>query len=102
MFLVQILLPLYSNDNTQLPKELYEEVRDELVEQFGGLTAYTQAPAKGLWQESKEHTVQDDVVVYEVMTSSLDTEWWENYRILLEKRFLQDALVIRAHEVQIL
>ncbi len=97
-----MLLPLYSNKHAHFPKELYEEVKNEVVAHFGGLTAYTQAPAKGLWQESKEHTVQDDVVIYEIMTPLLDTEWWKNYRKELEKRFMQTTLIIRAHEIKIL
>jgi hypothetical protein len=48
MYLIQILLPLYRNDGTRLEKVLYDQVTQELMQKFGGLTAYTQAPASGL------------------------------------------------------
>ena len=50
MYLIQILLPLYRNDGQALPRALFRQVRDELIERFGGLTAYTRAPASGYWQ----------------------------------------------------
>jgi hypothetical protein len=102
MHLIQLLLPLYGNDGTPLPKKQYVQLRDELIARFGGLTAYTRAPVSGLWQEDGEHTVRDDLVIYEVMADNLDVKWWSNYRTELEGRFMQDKLVIRAHEIQML
>src|SRR5690606_33410763 len=51
MHLIHLLLPLYDNDCEPLPKALFAEVRNELMQQFGGLTAHTRAPANGLWQD---------------------------------------------------
>jgi hypothetical protein len=102
MHLVQLLLPLYDNTGTQFPKTFYLQVRNELVERFGGLTAYAQAPVSGLWQESDAHVVRDDLIIYEVMTDDLDAAWWEQYRATLEVRFRQDRLVIRAHPICLL
>ena len=65
------------------------------MQKFGGLTAYARSPAEGLWKDS-EGPVQDVIVVYEVMVDQLDTEWWARYRAALEKRFLQEEVVIRA------
>jgi hypothetical protein len=48
-YLVQILLPIYDNQGSKLASEFYSRVRSELTERFGGLTAYTRAPAEGLW-----------------------------------------------------
>lgn len=96
MQLVQILLPLYDNTGTHFPKELYVQVREELVQRFGGLTAHAQAPVSGLWQESEERVVRDDLIIYEVMADELDAAWWGQYRATLETRFKQDQLVIRA------
>lgn len=102
MQLVQLLLPLYDNTGAQFPKHLYLQVRNELIERFGGLTAYTQAPANGLWQESGEDLVRDDLVTYEVMVEELDPAWWHQYRAMLEIRFRQEQLVIRAHPIRLL
>ena len=102
MVLVQIFLPLYDNDGNALPQALFGQVRDELVERFGGLTAHSRSPAHGLWQEKDGETVRDDLVVYEVMTEDVEEEWWRNYRGILERRFKQESLVVRAHSIRLL
>lgn len=102
MYLIDLLLPLYDNDRQALPSALFNEVRKELVERFGGLTAHTRAPVNGLWQEHDSHAVQDDLVIYEVMTDALDRAWWTQYRKSLETRFRQEQVLIRAHPIEIL
>jgi hypothetical protein len=102
MHLIQLLLPLYGNDKQPLPRALFIQVRAELVERFGGLTAYTRAPASGLWQEHDGETTRDELVIYEVMTEQLDEAWWKRYRTELERRFQQEALVVRAQEIRMI
>ena len=101
MHLVQILLPLYDNAGAPLPRGLFTKVREELAGAFGGLTAFTRAPAEGLWQDEGE-TTRDDIVIFEVMTDALDEGWWRAYRAKLERRFRQDVVVIRAQETRLL
>jgi len=98
MHLVQLLLPLYNNSGIQFEQKLYTEVRNELVDRFGGITAYTRAPVHGLWQES-EQIVRDDLIIYEIMVEKLEEEWWRRYREILENRFQQQSLVVRAHQI---
>jgi len=98
--LVQLLLPLYDNAGRAFPAEHYTAIRDELTERFGGLTAYSRSPAQGLWQEPEGPPKRDDIVVYEVMTDTLDRAWWRDYRRTLERRFAQDELVIRSQTVE--
>ena len=100
IFLVQLLLPLYDNTGDPFPPAHYAAVRTELTDRFGGLTAYTRAPAQGLWSEPDGSPKRDDIVVYEVMADSLDREWWSEFRRLLERRFAQDELVIRSQIVE--
>ena len=95
MHLVQILLPIDDRAGKALPSALFDEVRRELVDRFGGLTAYTRAPAKGLWNEGSR-VDRDDIVVYEVMVDSLDRVWWSQYRTALAQRFDQEELMVRA------
>lgn len=102
MYLIQLLLPLYDNDGRDLPKTLFSEVRNELVEKFGGLTAFSQAPAKGLWQEDESHTVLDELIIYEVMADALEQVWWQQYRASLETRFRQETVVVRAYTISLL
>ena len=101
MHLVQLLLALNNNAGKPLARELFVEVRNELVERFGGMTGYTRAPVRGLWQDN-DQTVHDDLVIYEVMVESLDADWWRQYRARLEKRFEQSELVVRAHEIHVM
>jgi hypothetical protein len=101
MHLVQILLPLADNEGRPFPTASLDAVRRELTERFGGLTAFTRAPAEGFW-EGGEGTARDDVVVLEVMADTLDAAWWAAYRHDLETRFSQDAIVVRAQEVRLL
>lgn len=98
MHLVQLLLPLYSNSGAAFEPTLYTQVRDELVDRFGGITTYTRAPMKGLWQESNQ-VVHDDLIIYEIMVENLEEKWWREYRISLEHRFQQESLIVRAHRV---
>jgi hypothetical protein len=65
------------------------------------MTAFTRAPAQGLWTNEGETTI-DDIIVFEVMTSSVEGEWWGRYRPILERRFRQEHIVIRAQQMRIL
>lgn len=102
MYLIHILLPLYDNDLQALPQALFTDVRDELMKQFGGMTAHTRAPVNGLWREDDSHAVHDDLIIYEVMTAELDRAWWAGYRRSLEIRFRQEQILIRAQPVELL
>ncbi|MGZ8457632.1 MAG: hypothetical protein ACXWZ4_13615 [Gemmatirosa sp.] len=101
MHLVQLLLPLRDDDGRAFPESRYAELRATLTERFGGLTAYTRAPAEGLWApDDGAPPARDDVVVYEVMVDVLDAAWWGALRTTLEARFAQDELVIRTHPIR--
>ena len=94
--LVQIVLPLYDNSGQRHPRELLKLTFDELTQRFGGVTAFTRAPAEGLWEDRRGRVVRDDVIVVEVMTESRDDAWWAEYRTLLTARFEQQELIVRA------
>lgn len=81
---------------------MFDQVRDELMNQFSGLTAYTRTPVSGLWQQKDGGTVYDQFLIYEVMAEKLDLSWWSQYRAELERRFKQDKLIIRAQKVNLL
>jgi hypothetical protein len=97
--LVELLLPLTDNEGKPFEAKLYAAVRSELTNRFGGVTAFSRSPAKGSFREDGE-VVHDDIVVYEVMTKSLDRDWWKTYRQTLERAFRQDEIVIRAVEIK--
>lgn len=95
MHLVQLLLPVGK-------PEVFDEVMHELTERYGGVTAYTRAPAAGRWKNPSASTERDDIVVIEVMVEALDKRWWARYRKTLEKRLRQKELVVRAHRIEAL
>ncbi|MDB6006586.1 MAG: hypothetical protein JWR15_3573 [Prosthecobacter sp.] len=97
--LIQILLPLCDNEHQPLPEALHAQVKQELTEKFGGMTAYVHSPAEGHWQGSgtEQH---DDMVMYEVMTPMVNGGWWADYRRELEARFRQEEVMIRAMTIQ--
>ena len=82
MYLVQLLLPLYSNAGNKFPQEFYAHMRDELVDRFGGITAYTRAPVRGLWQEIEGQTVRDDLII---STKSWSSVWTESGGVSTER-----------------
>jgi len=96
-YLVQILLPLYDNEGHPFDTSEYIQLRSELADRFGGVTAYTRAPARGVWKDDATgETQRDDIVIFEVMTDTLDRKWWSAFRQHLEEHFRQDTLIVRA------
>jgi hypothetical protein len=100
-YLVQMLLPLNDRDGKRFPNELFETVRDELLDKFDGVTVFTQSPVEGLWKPDKQ-AIRDHLLIYEVMADVLAEGWWHTYRQLLEERFKQDYIVIRSQQIQLL
>ena len=96
MHLVQILIPVFDNAGRRFEQHLFEAVRTQLIERFGGLTAFVQSPALGLWKDAESGTTtQDAMILIEVMSDTLDQAWWLAYRHSLEKIFRQNEIVIR-------
>jgi hypothetical protein len=96
MKVVEIFLPLQCNDGSPQPRALFGAVRAELVERFGGLTAYARAPAEGLWEPHEGKLREDSIVIFEVMVEELEHHWWAAFKAGLERKFGQETLLIRA------
>ena len=96
MFLVEFLLPTSDNHGARFSKDEFDRVRHELTERFGGVTAFMQSPAVGLWEDEGGVVRRDNLVGFEVMTETLDRDWWRNYREQLARRFGQQEIVMRA------
>jgi hypothetical protein len=101
MYVIEILLPLRDNQGKRFPGKLYDAERKKLVEEFGGLTAYSKVPAKGLWKD-KGRTQRDDLVIFEVIAKRLDRRWWKAYRHQLERSFRQKEMMVRAFKIEML
>ena len=100
MHRIELLLPLYDNEGRAFAGADFARVREELTEKFGGVTAYTSAPAEGVWKDEGGGVARDRVVAFEVLAPSLERGWWAEYRAALAARFRQDELMITATAVE--
>jgi len=96
MHLIQLLLPVRDNAGVPFPRADFERVRVELTERYGGVTAYLRSPASGVWRDEGGEEARDEVVIVEVMVGKLQRQSWAEYRRVLERRFRQAELVVRA------
>jgi hypothetical protein len=99
MYLIQLLLPLHDNDKQAFPAQYFDTVRKTLTERFGGVTAFLRSPAVGLWKEGENEFTHDEVVMFEVISSELDNDWWAAYRTELQHKFSQDELLVWASRI---
>ena len=100
MYLVQLLLPIEGKQGQPVERAVFQRLEEQLTTQFGRLTAYTRAPATGLWEAESGRKVRDQVVVYEVMVEHLELPWWALLRRRLEHELDQDEVVVRAQTIQ--
>ena len=98
-YLVQILLPVRDNAGATFPPSLLHDIRQRLAAQFGGVTAFTRAPAEGIWAPDDAPASTDDIVIVEVMVEDLNEAWWRNFRQQLERDLRQAEIVVRAHQI---
>lgn len=102
MHLIQLFLPLTDNEGKAFRKELFHAVEEELTHQFGGVRSYVRAPAKGLWKETEDNTIRDEIILIEVMSDAIDTSYWNAYKLKLKDLFQQIEIIIRTCPIQLL
>ena len=102
MHLVQLLLPLFRESGVKVPDATFAGVRRELMERFGGVTAYSQAPATGLWQDGDGNAERDAVILVEVVVPAFDRCWWASYKDVLKRDFGQTDIHLRAMEIDLI
>jgi hypothetical protein len=102
MNLVQLFLPLYDNQGRPFQKARFDRVREELAQEFGGVTAYVRSPAVGVWENDDGAVSRDDVVLFEVMVETVDRAWWTGYRQTLEREFAQESILIRVTKAEVI
>ena len=100
MYLIQMLLPVAGRDGSHAA--IHAALRKELTARFGGVTAYSRAPAQGAWKPDEAKEVHDDVVLLEVVTDVLQSEWWRELRHRLERELDQESILVRAMAIQML
>ncbi|MBS3647423.1 hypothetical protein KEU06_02140 [Pseudaminobacter sp. 19-2017] len=101
MHLIDVFLPLDRGDGSEVRPEEIEDLVHDFTHRFGGATAFTRAPAEGLWHTG-ETVARDRIVIIEVMVEELDETWWAELRKRLEDEFIQEKVLIRATECRTL
>jgi hypothetical protein len=96
MNLIQIFLPVEAAQG----ETAFEQTRKTLADRFGGVTAYAQSPAEGLWRDESKKIVKDKIVVLEVMVNRVDHAWWKEFQRELKVRFAQKEILMRAIQVE--
>ena len=102
MFVVELFLPLEKPDGSAVPGEVFERIKRELTDRFGGVTAHLQSPAEGAWKPEAADIIHDRIAIFEVMIEDVDTEWWRDYRHRLEAELDQHRILARLHQVTVL
>lgn len=100
MVLIQLLLPVPTRGAGA--DAAVGETRRELVEAFGGHTAYLRTPAEGVWTSPAGDRERDAVVMVEVVAPAFDRPWWRAYAGRLAARFGQQAIHVRALPIELL
>ena len=99
MKLIQMLLPVPREGETSPALEV---TRAELVETFGGVTAYVRSPARGVWTDDRGHESHDDVIMVEVVTAEFNRAWWRAFAARVAVRLGQDTMHVRALTIDLL
>ena len=100
--LIQVLLPVTDNEGRPFGSQIWEELKAALIEQFGGVTGYTRAPAEGVWAPAKGEREHDNIFIVEVIADDLNREWWKGLRRQLEATLHQEQIIVRALPMSIL
>lgn len=102
MFVEELFLPLEKPGGSPVPGEVFERIKQELTERFGGVTAHLQSPAEGAWKPDADDVIHDRIAIFEVMVEDVDTAWWREYRHKLETELDQHRILARLHQVTVL
>ena len=102
MQLVQVFVPvIWKEDPSRFASEVGQVVQ-ELTERYGGATSFLRGAAQGLWKNDDGEVEADNVVVVEVQVSEVSIPWWSAFQTRLQRRFGQDEILVRYHDVHAL
>ena len=97
-----IFVPLNYNDGTPVDAAKFQELQEDLLDQFEGLTFFPQ-PNRGFWKMAGV-TYRDEIVIYLVITSA-DMEarrFFAELKQRLKKEFEQEEVLIVERDVETL
>ncbi|MDQ8051618.1 MAG: inorganic diphosphatase [Pedobacter sp.] len=92
--LIQLFLPMFDPEGKPFPKTRFDAVIQKLTGKFNGLSVYENMPVIGLWKDDS-NLEKDKLIIFEVMSDVLETDFWEKYRADLQKQFKQESILVR-------
>ncbi|ERJ59286.1 inorganic diphosphatase [Sphingobacterium paucimobilis] len=97
--LFEIFVPLTTQEGKSFPDRYYDDLKNLLLNEFGGVTVYHRSPATGAWDGNKTGIDQDQLIVFEVMSLSAEKKFWDTLKHELEMQFHQDEILIRSSRI---
>ena len=95
----EIFLPLWQNDGMRIDPDKLQEIRQELLAEFGGITAFPQ-PNLGFCKLG-EITYRDEVIIYRVLAADGNKarEFFVRLKEQLKQQFRQEDVLIVERDV---
>jgi hypothetical protein len=97
-----LFIPLYHNDGRPIEPQKFQDLQQQLLDQFGGLTFFPQ-PNEGFWTMAGV-TYRDAIVIYRVITSDEPAarQFLANIKERLKEELRQEAILIVERNVETL
>jgi hypothetical protein len=97
---VEILLPLFYNNGTEIEASKFDETADELGKQFTGCTSIT--PAQGVWfgKNSRKYIDVNSGFYVVIPYKEESIKYFDRYKKILKERFEQEEIFITYYPVK--
>ena len=95
-----LFIPLYYNDGSPIEPQKFQDLQQQLLDQFGGLTFFPQ-PNAGFWTMAGD-TYRDAIVIYRVIMSNGQEarRFLSNLKEWLKKELRQEEILIVERNVE--
>jgi hypothetical protein len=102
----EVYLPVEYNDLIPIEDEAYDQIEQDLLQRFGGVTQIRRANLlKGVWQQA-EDVYHDNIVMFTVLdfseTLENNQQFMTEYKEFLKQKLQQKEIVITFHELYVL
>jgi len=93
--LIQLFLPTTTENGKAFPGTYFHAVKQKLGKKFDSLSVYLKSPLIGSLKNDEPILAKDTLLVYEVISDIVETDYWSQYQQFLQKQFKQDYILIR-------
>ncbi len=98
----ELYVPLTHNDGSPIDPEIIVEIRDRLLDQFGGLTFFPQHN-DGFWTFGGV-TYRDEIVIYRIVTGQVHSarRFFRELKEELKRNLQQEEILIVEKDAELL